>query len=31
MTRMDQYPAGIYLLKVIHPEKGIKTFEIVKK
>jgi len=31
MIRMDHYPVGIHLLKVIHPEKGIRTFEIVKK
>jgi hypothetical protein len=27
---MDNYPAGVYLLKVIQLEKEIKTFEIVK-
>ncbi|MBN2275579.1 MAG: T9SS type A sorting domain-containing protein [Bacteroidales bacterium] len=27
---MKIYPAGIYLLKIMQPEKEIKTFEIVK-
>ena len=30
-VKMVNYPAGVYLLKVMRPEKEVKTFEIIKQ